>query len=453
VIQHQGRVQLEADWNEQGAIVLHLLRTLIVDLAGESWRPGGGFQPSWDAAAIDLKVTAGHFYVNGLLCENDSPTSFATQPWGPIPGPGGLTATKQGLFFIEAWERHMTALELPVLRELALGGLETTSRAQAVWQIRFWDIDALASRFQALDEAFAARLAAADDQPTRDRVTAERADVKALADTAFATYDCAISAKVLKAGAGVQPLLRVRTRPGSPQNDPCLISPDSAFRGRENQLYRVEIHDPGLAGTATFKWSRENASLAFQVLEVGPDGAGHSLVRLATLGRDARSGLCAGDWVEFSNDDIDLGQQVNPLAKVLSVDRGEMSIVTETALPVSDGGKHALLRRWDQGRGVDASGLIPVVEGRGAQSWLELEDGVQIQFQPGGLYVSGQHWVVAARVATGGVEWPVDATGAPLARPPHGTVRHQAPLAVLAIAGGVQAVTACGCTSAGICPP
>ena len=30
----------------------------------------------------------------------------------------------------------------------------------------------------------------------------------------------------------------------------------------ENQLYRVEVHDPGELGSATFKWSRENASIA-----------------------------------------------------------------------------------------------------------------------------------------------------------------------------------------------
>src|SRR5207247_2895139 len=32
--------------------------------------------------------------------------------------------------------------------------------------------------------------------------------------------------------------------------DPCAIAPDSQYRGREHQLYRVEIHQPGLAGTA-----------------------------------------------------------------------------------------------------------------------------------------------------------------------------------------------------------
>ena len=34
VLTQQGRVQLDADWNEQAAILLHQLRTLAADLIG-----------------------------------------------------------------------------------------------------------------------------------------------------------------------------------------------------------------------------------------------------------------------------------------------------------------------------------------------------------------------------------------------------------------------------------
>ncbi len=49
---------------------------------------------------------------------------------------------------------------------------------------------------------------------------------------------------------------------------PCTIPPDSRYRGAENQLYRVEIHDPGPAGTATFKWSNDGG-LTFLQTGVG----------------------------------------------------------------------------------------------------------------------------------------------------------------------------------------
>ncbi|WP_348541661.1 DUF6519 domain-containing protein, partial [Streptomyces sp. MZ04] len=41
-----------------------------------------------------------------------------------------------------------------------------------------------------------------------------------------------------------------------------------------------------------------------------------------------------------------------------------------------------------------------------ADTWLDLEDGVQVWFEAGGTYRSGDHWLVPARTATGEVVWP-----------------------------------------------
>jgi len=43
--------------------------------------------------------------------------------------------------------------------------------------------------------------------------------------------------------------------------DPCVLPPSGGYRGEENQTYRVEIHDGGVLGKATFKWSRVNGSV------------------------------------------------------------------------------------------------------------------------------------------------------------------------------------------------
>ena len=37
VLMQQGRVQLDADWNEQSAILLHFLRSLARDVIGLPW--------------------------------------------------------------------------------------------------------------------------------------------------------------------------------------------------------------------------------------------------------------------------------------------------------------------------------------------------------------------------------------------------------------------------------
>ena len=93
VFQQQGRVLLEADWNEQGALMLHLLRALAADLGGPCWAAGAsGFVVQTvdaDGNAIanpaQWPVGAGHFYVDGILCENDAATTLAAQPYAPTP--------------------------------------------------------------------------------------------------------------------------------------------------------------------------------------------------------------------------------------------------------------------------------------------------------------------------------------------------------------------------------
>jgi hypothetical protein len=162
VLQNQGRVQLEADWNEQGAIFLHLLRSLIIDLAGPAWRAGAGFTLAWDGAAKDVTISKGNCYVDGFLCENETDCTFTKQPWGPTPdGDPAVAGDKVGFLYIDAWERHVTAAEVPRLREVALGVAETASRAQLVWQIRIFETEAIAVRLEAVDAALAVQLQAA----------------------------------------------------------------------------------------------------------------------------------------------------------------------------------------------------------------------------------------------------------------------------------------------------
>ena len=97
---------------------------------------------------------------------------------------------------------------------------------------------------------------------------------------------------------------------------------------------------------------------------------------------------------------------------------------------------HPFLRRWDQRKPLPESGgpalasdnALKVVESD--TRWIDLEDGVQIQFQPGGIYTRGDFWLIPARTATGDVEWP-KIKNEPAARLPNGVADHIAPLAVV----------------------
>jgi hypothetical protein len=78
------------------------------------------------------------------------------------------------------------------------------------------------------------------------------------------------------------------------------------------------------------------------------------------------------------------------------------------------------------------------VEGEGDKDgWLTLEDGVQVQFQkpPAGVvnqYVTGDYWLIPARIATGDVDWPGPPDN-PETRPPLGVRHHYAPLARISL--------------------
>ena len=76
VVAQQGRVQLDADWNEQASLMLHQLRRLAADVIGPAGGPAGnlgfglGALDALAAAGVpDFAIGAGHYYVQGILCE------------------------------------------------------------------------------------------------------------------------------------------------------------------------------------------------------------------------------------------------------------------------------------------------------------------------------------------------------------------------------------------------
>jgi hypothetical protein len=145
VLTQQGRVAVDADWNEQQAIAHYLRTTAIADLAGAAAAPQGAAGFAVTAAGADLRLGAGRIYVGGELCVNEAEVSIAQQPDLPAgaaiyqTAPGTLTATPTNgryLIYLDVWARHLTALEDPQLKDSALGGADTATRLKTVWQAR-----------------------------------------------------------------------------------------------------------------------------------------------------------------------------------------------------------------------------------------------------------------------------------------------------------------------------
>ncbi len=211
---------------------------------------------------------------------------------------------------------------------------------------------------------------------------------------------------------------------GGTGNCSCQPTPAAGYRGLENQLYRVEIHHAGAAAEATFKWSRENGFLVVAVT-----GVSGSQVYVDSLGPDANLGFAPGQWVEISDDTNLFGQPPNQpgdLYQIQSVSPETLCVTFSQTVASVDPTKNARMRRWDQfGSSATSSGV-----GLSANSWLDLENGIQVQFRAG-TYESGDYWLIPARTATGNIEWPpCNSDGNPF-QPAHRTEIYAAPLACI----------------------
>ncbi len=467
VFQQQGRVMLEADWNEQAGIQLSLLRSLVMDLVGPCWAAGKGFLFTVAPKLPDWSLTAGHFYADGILCVNETACTFATQPNLPTPdtvaGNDGSTGQPASFaLWLDVWERHLCAVEAPSIADVALNGVDTASRAQVVWQMRMLDLAPEQATASLASVRTALGLRKDLDAATLQQ---DLANLDALANAlngqgaANTTLCDALRQLVGARAAYAWPRMRAQLGPIDTESDPCVIAADARYRGCENQLYRIEIHRGGLASTdassttTSFKWSRENGSVVFPALGnvtgQADDGSAVMTVTLGSLGRDQRLGLAAGDWVELVDDDYTLAQLAYPLLQVKAVDVTRRTVqlvlaggVTPYALS-NDARKHPLLRRWDQRDGVAAGGDVVLVEGKA----FTLENGIQISFEPGGLYATGDYWLIPARVSGQGmIEWPqVAGTATPL---PSRGMHHPAVLGTYTAAAGY---TECCCRFDSLC--
>jgi hypothetical protein len=426
VLSLQGRVFLDADFNEGMELQLQRLRRLTVDLLGPHAGPGSSFDIVKHDTEKDFYVTSGSYYVNGILCENpvlpppkeggqaDPGPKYTEQPF--LPNPPDLE-DGQAIVYLDVWERFLTYLEdedrdddlQQSIREVALRGTDTAARSQVVWQLRLIPLEGAAA-------------------PANNKVAFD-ALIKRLTDDG--------TIRTVNAGSNRFGMVKMRARKPKADDLPCATSPYSRYRGPENQLYRVEIHlggtfpvPPNSKKGPTFKWSRENGSVVFPIRSV----KGQTVV-LDTLGHDDRLGLKPGDWVEVVDDEYVLNNRAEPLLKVESVDR-EASTVELSAAPQAPVGTvpalHPILRRWD------GTGPVSINPDPGSDGYLALEDGVEVHFSKG-VYRTSDYWIAPARTATGDVEWP-GTIDKPQEVPPHGIAHAYAPLAVITVAAGSVSV-------------
>ncbi len=415
VLMQQGRVQLDADWNEQWEIQQEIARVTTRDVIGSSGVPkkGGGFAIGVTAGGNDLTISPGRIYVDGLLFDLHKATgaTYFNQPFYPAPdgsffnlgesppeSPASppFAGLKDGdyIVYLDAWQREINFHDDPHIHEVALGEADTTTRMQNVWQVKLLQVTP---------------------------PSAVNPDCK----TSFTEWDKLTAKATGKLNA------KTITVPGQ---NPCQLPPSSGYRRLENQLYRVEVQKGGPLASATFKWSRDNASVETVIQNID-----NSIITVADLGKDKELGFALGQWVEIVDDESSLQSSPNPLVNIQLIDPGELQVTVNTSVAQYSGKPGLKLRRWDQATSATANGLD--MSGGG---WIELEDGIQVNFSAG-TYNAGDYWLIPARTATGDIEWPPYSSPGASPEPQHpvGTHHHYCRLALIQVQNGTVIINDC----------
>jgi len=132
VLMQQGRLQLDADWNEQVQMMEHRYNAFFQSMVGRSGTPKNNeMEPSITGeSTLSFTLSDGVFYIDGLLIENE----YEKENKKKISLPVSINAGNF-LFYLDAWTREVSAVEDGNLIDPAIG-LETTTRLKTEWAVR-----------------------------------------------------------------------------------------------------------------------------------------------------------------------------------------------------------------------------------------------------------------------------------------------------------------------------
>jgi hypothetical protein len=459
VIFEQGRPHVDADLNELQENSEFQQDTEARDVIGRSGAPkdGGGFQLSLlsGGPSPDLAITPGRMYADGILAEL-TPTwvtatvvaanqvsvsntlvdgiKWATQPtqWIEVQPtnkvfqvsavdntglvltlagaaltlnqqvrlrrqatlrlqpdlPSGAAPGGKGRYraFLDVWEQEITWIQDPIIRETMLGGVDSAGRARVRAQVRL--------------------------EPASGSYGQGAFDPQACATEfpqGWMPQSSSFSGRLL-----------ARIDPGSANTGDCVLPPTPGFQGLEPALYRCQVHTGGDTSVdhPTFKWQRDNASIATAIEAVSSDTA-----TVHDTGRDDVLGFNNNDQVEVSDDTSDLANTPYALQTIATVMPATREIKLNAAYPAVDLARHPKIQRWDGTGNIDPSA-----------HWQPIEWGLQVEFTAG-TYRPGDYWLIPARTATGSdagfIAWSTDDAGNALPAEPQGIEHHYAPLGLV----------------------
>lgn len=395
VLQQQGRVLLDRDWNDQARITQHWQDRGGGDIIGARLaavpvEAPDGFKIVQAVVAgaspnqrVELQVLPGRVWADGLLCylpgasaaPNAPVVRVATYLQPPIDDtPGSIATIAAGvrdIVVLEVSREELSAFQAPDrLLEPALGGPDTTERVHLRVAFRLYRAASGETCLNILDKL-------ADDPADKGRLTVR-----------------------------LQPTVVV---PGD-----CPVVMGGGYTGFEHFLYRVEIAALNAGQPRSFKWSQFNGGLVGrgQLVTV----PGNRIVLRANHAAILNSGLTSF-YCEVLAFDTTRGVWAPTFGADVTLNGGDLIVGTVRLGAFAATTDTVFFRLWN--------GIEPITAFDQATP-AELIDGLQFKFDPATTtnYAAGDYWTFPVRAG--------EITNAAVLiddRPPAGPVYHRVPLA------------------------
>ena len=430
LVAQQGRVTLDADWNEAATIGEERDRLMTLDAVGPFGTPDAGYGVTATGtagpAAVpvparpgELTIGPGTLYLGGERLDLDVPVRYSTQPdwldystdrlWVPTDVPDAA-GTSYELVYLLASEQEVSATEDPALADVALGGPDTMQRRRIL------------QRFVR--------------QPSPSGTCAG----------AWGAFVGSLGAKGLQFDQasmmiGSTTTLQVTLPPISDGSDPCKPTAAGGFQGAENQMIRVMVASVDDTGVPTIVWGFDDASFLYRLTEATYDSAARkATVTLASAPVDSFHHPRAEQAVELLRDAVKL-TATDYIAAPAGVvgqlssdyDPARMRLVISGELHpdyLSAATSQLYLRVWQS--------AVKVQSGVAAKLG---DTGVTVTLTSTGAFHPGDFWRFALRPVKPATVYPARYLTAP--QPPDGPRTFACPLAVLTWANGNATVLNC----------
>jgi hypothetical protein len=407
VVHQQGRVTLEAEENEQRIIDGEQRRKELLDIVGPAGTPDNGYLVAANGSQ-DLTIAAGTMYVGGLRLELDADITYSDQPdwldYADDPDwvdPGRANGNNHVVLVVS--ERDVTAVEDPMLYEVALGGPDAAARTRLLQHIELiaTGADTCAGAL-ASDEPLWLEEGLVFDPATMQLDSASRLTVTWLGDP-------------------------------QPQN-PCEPSSTGGYLGAENQLIRVQVTNVDSAGKFDILWGWDNASFLYRV---SADASTNPILTLQRSPADDFHRPRAGQAVQVLRSAANLQSTDGVVEGYVAALNGEVGLLaapydpdTKTVqfpapLPATytdpKQTPQLYLRVWEQLITGNTLGQPITLPGTGLQVQLSLDGASTLHI--------GDYWSIAVRPSTPTTVYPDRYLRAP--QPPDGPRMWACPLAVI----------------------